>query len=105
MCIRDRFRKYTPYYIMVVFLFVASTDYLSWMFNGIRQFMAVTIVFSATIFMLKKKYLPLLGVILLASSFHKTALLMIPCVLIAQGNASVSYTHLCCQRLFDRTCR
>lgn len=81
------FRKYTPYYIMVVFLFVASTDYLSWMFNGIRQFMAVTIVFSATIFMLKKKYLPLLGVILLASSFHKTALLMIPCVLIAQGNA------------------
>ena len=79
------FRKYSPDYILSIFLFIASTDYLSWMFNGLRQFMAVTIILFATPLMLKKKYLPLICVILLASTMHQSALLMIPFVIIAQG--------------------
>ena len=81
------YRKYSINYVMSVFLFIASTDYLSWMFNGIRQFTAVVIVFAATPWMLKKKYVQLVLIILLASTFHKTALIMLPCVVIAQGRA------------------
>ena len=49
--------------------------------------MAVTIIFAATSLMLRKKYVPLFLVILFASLFHQSALLMIPIVLIAQGRA------------------
>lgn len=81
------FRKYSSSYLLSVFLFIASTDCVSWMYNGLRQFLAVTLIFMATPLMLKKKYIPLLGVILLASTLHQSALLMIPFVLIAQGKA------------------
>ena len=81
------FRRYSSDYILSIFLFIASTDYLSWMFNGLRQFMAVTIILFATPLMLKKKYFSLICVILLASTMHQSALLMIPFVIIAQGEA------------------
>jgi transmembrane protein EpsG len=81
------FRKYSPNYILSIFLFVASTDYLSWMFNGIRQFMAVTIILFATPLILKKKYIPAILIILLASTMHQSALIMIPFIFIAQGEA------------------
>lgn len=81
------FRKYSPSYIISVFLFVISTDYISWMFNGMRQFLAVTIIFIATPLMLKKKYIPLLVIIIVAATIHMSALLMIPFVLISQGRA------------------
>lgn len=81
------FRRYSTNYMLSVFLFIASTDYISWMFNGLRQFMAVTIILFATPLMLKKKYIPLILVILLASTMHQSALVMIPFVLIAQGKA------------------
>ena len=79
------YRKYSIEYVFSVFLFVASTDYISWMFNGLRQFMAVTIMFAATTLMLEKKWGKVLFIILLASTMHQSALLMIPIVLIAQG--------------------
>lgn len=81
------YRKYSESYLLSLFLFMASTDFMSWMCNGLRQFMAVTVIFSVTTLMLKKKYFPVIAVILLASTFHGTALLMIPCVFIAQGKA------------------
>ena len=80
-------RKYSSSYILSVFLFVASTDYLSWMYNGIRQFTAVVIIFAATSLLLKRKYLPLIAVILLASTMHQSALIMIPIIFIVQGKA------------------
>ena len=49
------YRKYSTNYLLSIFLFIASTDYLSWMFNGVRQFAAVTIIFASTKFMLEKK--------------------------------------------------
>ena len=79
------YRKYSIDYVFSVFLFIASTDYISWMFNGLRQFMAVTIMFAATTLMLEKKWGKFLVIILLASTMHQSALLMIPIVLIAQG--------------------
>lgn len=81
------YRKYSVKYVLSVFLFVASVDYIGWMFNGMRQFLAVTIVFAAIPLILKKKYFPLLCIILLAFTMHKTALIMIPIILICQGKA------------------
>lgn len=81
------YRKYSTNYLFSVFLFIASTDYVSWMFNGMRQFMAVTIIFAATTLMLEKKWGKVILVILLASTMHQSALLMIPVALIAQGRA------------------
>lgn len=81
------YRKYSINYVLSVFLFVASVDYIGWMFNGMRQFFAVTIVFAATPLILKKKYFPLLCIILLAFTMHKSALIMIPIILICQGKA------------------
>ena len=81
------YRKYSADYLFSVFLFIASTDIYSWMFNGMRQFTAVTIMFAATTMMLEKKWIPTLLVILLASTMHQSALLMILLVLVSQGEA------------------
>lgn len=81
------YRKYSISYVTSVFLFIASSDYISWMFNGIRQFMAVTIIFAGTGWMIERKHIQVILLILLASQFHASALLMIPIYLIAQGRA------------------
>ena len=87
LAVANLYRKYSTDFMMSVFLFVASADYLSWMFNGIRQFTAVTIIICATSLMLRKKYIPLIIMIIFASLFHQSALLMIPIVFITQGKA------------------
>lgn len=79
------YRKYSINYLFSIFLFIASTDYMSWMFNGMRQFIAVTLMFAATTLMLEKKWGKVLFIILIASTMHQSALLMIPIVLVAQG--------------------
>ena len=86
-CIVYVFRKYSSNYWLSFFLFIASTDYLSWMHNGMRQFIAVAIVFVCFGLIVKKKYVPLIGLILLASTIHGTALLMVPIVFIIRGKA------------------
>lgn len=79
------FRKYSSNFVMSLFLFIVTTDYISWMQNGIRQFTAVVLIFAGTELLLTRRYIPLLFVILLASTMHGSALLMIPIVFIVQG--------------------
>lgn len=68
-------------------MFVASTDYMSWMFNGMRQFIAVSITLGAFSYILEKQYVPMIGLILLAATIHGSALLMLPLVFVIQGRA------------------
>lgn len=89
------FRKFSEDYWLSMFLFIASTDYFSWVHNGVRQFVAVALIFGAFELMLKKKYLAVIFVILLASTIHGSALLMIPIVFIIQGQAWNKKTLLC----------
>lgn len=79
------FRKYSENYLVSLFVFLASGCHLAWMMNGLRQFMAVSIIMAATPLILKKKYVPMILVILLAASIHTTALIMLPIVFIVQG--------------------
>ena len=81
------FRNFSDSYILAVFLFVASTDMVSWMYNGIRQFLAVVIILLATPYILRKKYVIAILFILFASTMHLSALLMIPVIFIVQGDA------------------
>ncbi len=80
-------RKYSCNYWLSIFVFVASMDYFSWMYNGMRQFLAVTVIFAATDFIVKRNFTPAVLLILLASTFHQSALLMIPVIFIVQGRA------------------
>ena len=81
------YRKYSVSFTVSFFLFLASTDYVSWMFNGTRQFVAVTITMACFPWILEKKYLRAILGILLASLFHQSALLVLPFVFIVQGKA------------------
>ena len=87
VCIVKIYRKFSPDYWMSMFLFIVSTDYLSWMHNGMRQFLAVTLIFAAFSFVIDKKYVPAICIILLASTIHGSALIMLPIIFIIQGEA------------------
>lgn len=87
ICIAFVFRRYSSNYWACIFLFVVSTDYLSWMHNGMRQFIAVTIIMAGFRYMVEKQHIKMILLILLASLFHGSALLMIPIIFIVQGNA------------------
>lgn len=78
------YRKYSEDYVFSVFLFIATGCYIGWMMNGLRQFVASCIIFAALPLMIKRKYIPLVFVILAAMSIHKAALMMFPVVLLVQ---------------------
>lgn len=86
-CVALIFRRYSTNYWACIFLFVVSTDYLSWTHNGMRQFIAVAIIFAGFPYLVNKEYIKMILLILLASLFHGSALLMIPVVFIVQGHA------------------
>lgn len=70
-----------------IFIFVATTDYLSWMQNGIRQFIAVTWILLFSDYIFEKKYIKFTIVVLIAATIHTSALLMIPIIFVIQGEA------------------
>lgn len=81
------YRRYSTSFVISFFLFIASTDYVSWIFNGMRQFVAVTITVACFPWILQKKYVKAVIGILIASLFHQSALLVLPFVFIVQGKA------------------
>ena len=81
------YRKYSNDYWLSMFIFIAITDYVSWMHNGVRQFLAATLIYLGTDWIIEKKYIRVLLLILFASLFHQSALLMIPFLLVITGRA------------------
>lgn len=87
ICIVAIFRKYSSDYWMSMFLFIISTDYLSWMHNAMRQFLAVTLILVSFSFVINKRYIPAICIILIAAMLHGSALIMLPIIFIVQGEA------------------
>ena len=87
LCVVATYKNYSSNFVVSIFLFLASGDYLQWTFNGIRQFIPASILFACAGLIIKKKYVPLIILILLLSTIHATALLMIPMIFIVQGKA------------------
>ena len=94
LCIAFTFRKYSHDYWISIFLFVVSTDYLSWMFNGMRQFIATTMIFAAFDLMVKRKHVAFALVVLLASQIHGSAIMMLPLAYVMHGTAMNKKTLL-----------
>lgn len=86
-CMTYIFRRYSTSFWISFFMFIASTDYISWMQNGMRQFTAVCITFAAFELLVRKKYIWFTVVILFASTFHASALLMLPFAYVMNGSA------------------
>lgn len=98
------FRQYSPDIVMTVYIFIASTTF-TWMYNGIRQFLVITILFAMTDCILKNKWQIYIPVVLLLAGagpvlelfkmevpwwldgIHTSALLMIPVFFFVQGKA------------------
>lgn len=85
LCVASVYKRYSCNFIMSMFLFIASGDYVQWNYNGMRQFIAVAIIFTATNWLLQKKYFRYITLVLLVSLIHASALLMIPICFIVQG--------------------
>ena len=81
------YRKYSCDYWLSIFFFIASTDYLSWMHNGIRQFIAVTLIFTCLPLIQKKRYVSMFAVVLIVSLIHSSALVYLPFIFVINGRA------------------
>ena len=76
-------RKYSENYIFSIFLFITYGFYHACMMNALRQFIAVSLVFAALPLLLKRKYVPLFVIVLIAITIHKSAIIMIPFLLVS----------------------
>lgn len=70
-------RRRSVDYLYSIFLFVSSTLVI-WMFNGIRQFCVAAIYFACSALIANRKLLKYLIVVLLCSTIHNTALILLP---------------------------
>ena len=83
-CTFITFRKYSSNYGMTVTLFILSCQF-TWLLNGIRQFLVVSIMFACTPLIIEKKPAPYILICLILSTIHKSALILIPTYFIVQG--------------------
>ena len=81
------YRKYSRDFWLSVFFFIASTDYILWTYNGIRQFIAASFIFTCIPLLVRRKYLEMLLLVLLAALIHSTALIYIPFIFVINGRA------------------
>jgi transmembrane protein EpsG len=78
--------KYCEHFDLGVFVYIASGMFLVSM-NGIRQFIAAGLFFIATKFLIEGKWKSYVLIILLASTIHKSALILIPIYFIVRRKA------------------
>lgn len=76
--------RYSPMFGFSLFLFIATTQF-TWLLNGVRQFLAVTIIFAATNLVINKKFWKYLLVVFVAYTIHNTAIIMLPVYFIARN--------------------
>ena len=69
--------KYTKLFELSLFFYITSGIYLVTM-NGIRQYLAASIIFLGTPFLLNRDWKKYFLLVLLASTFHNSALILIP---------------------------
>ena len=84
ICIMYPLYKYSCNYGMSVFLFMVSCQF-TWLLNGMRQFLVTAILFACTPLILNKKPIPYIIIVLILSTFHKSALIMIPAYFIVDS--------------------
>lgn len=84
ICVMIPLYKYSSNFGVSAFLFMASCQF-SWMFNGMRQFLVASIIFSCTGLVLRRKFIPYTIIVCLLSTIHVSALILIPIYFIVTG--------------------
>lgn len=84
VCIMVVLRKYSCDFFFSSFLFMTLLTY-TWMMNGMRQFICVAVLFLCCDWIKDGKFIRFLIAVLLMSTFHMTALLMIPIYFVARS--------------------
>lgn len=86
LCNMIIFYKYSSYLELQVYLYIAS-GYLTVTMNGMRQCVAAAILFTFTTFIIKGKFKEYIVVVLIISTIHASALIMIPVYFIVRQEA------------------
>lgn len=84
VCIMVVIRKYSCSFFYSAFLFMTMITF-TWLMNGMRQFICVAILFLCCDWIKDGKFIRFLIAVLLMSTFHMTALLMIPIYFVARS--------------------
>lgn len=85
--------KYSRIVELSVYVYITSGMFTTSM-NGIRQYLAAAIVFIATKYLLNGSFLKYATIILIASTFHKTALVLLPIYFIVKREAWTKVTYI-----------
>ncbi len=83
--------KYTRLFELSVYVYITSGLYITSM-NGIRQFLAASIIFAASHFLAKGYWKRYFAVVIFASLFHQSALILIPIYFIVRRKAWTTST-------------
>ena len=84
VCIMVVLRKHSCDFFFSSFLFMTLLTF-TWMMNGMRQFICVAVLFLCCDWIKDGKFIRFLIAVLLMSTFHMTALLMIPIYFVARS--------------------
>ena len=76
--------KHSSCFGFAAFLFIATTDF-TWLMNGMRQFIAVAVLFLFMDWIADKKFIKFAIATLLLSTIHGSAIMMIPIFFVVQG--------------------
>lgn len=79
-CVLHVYYQKSENFAYTAFLFISSCSF-TWLFNGIRQFLAVCILFCFSKWIEENKTIRYILITLIASSIHNTALIFIPIVI------------------------
>ncbi|MFC4320720.1 EpsG family protein [Litchfieldia salsa] len=85
--------RYTRVFEIAIYVYITSGMYIVSM-NGIRQYLAASIAFIATKYLLNGNFKMYTLIILLASTMHKTALVLLPIYFIVRREAWTKITFL-----------
>lgn len=87
------FYKYSRLFELSFYVFLTGGMFVTSM-NGIRQFLASAIIFAATPYLLNGKWKKYMAVVLFASVFHQSALMLIPIYFMVRSRAWSKTTFL-----------
>lgn len=76
--------KYSPMFELSTFLFVATAQF-TWLLNGMRQFIAISILFLSLDLIIKKRFKTYLLIVLILSTIHGSAFFMLPFYFLCQS--------------------
>ena len=84
VCMMIGFYRYSSNFALSSFLFIATSNF-TWMFNGMRQYLVVAILFAFSNWIVEKKLIRYIILVLILTTIHRTAIAMIPMYFIVNG--------------------